>query len=188
MLNALQSLSLWADHRGHGTETSLQMGRSVGFDVWEGMCADIIWMSSQPVPNMSARQWSLPTVDNTSGLILRLCLWCSLSVAHTEFLSISQTHTNTHTDTVWWSTHRYPAFCFSPSPFHFLFIFSTCHSLFLLTCFSLFPSVFSPFLHLSPILLIFPREVYLFNTPQQQPFPFTCCCWLDHRTLTLDHI
>lgn len=123
-----------------------RLGRSVSFDVWEGKCADIIWMSSRPVPNMSASQWSLPTVDNMSGLILRLCLWCSLSVAHTEFLSISQTHTNTHF--VWQSTHPYPAFCFSLLPFHFLFIFSTCHSLFLLTCFSFFWS-FSFFLSLS---------------------------------------
>lgn len=130
----------------------------------------LIWMSSRPVPNMSARQWSLPTVDNTSGLILRLCLWCSLSVARTEFLSISQTHTNTHSDTVWRSTHPYPAFCLSSSPFHFLFIFSTSHSLFLLTCFSLSFCSFS-FSCLSPTFLIFPREVYFFNTPQQ-PFPF----------------
>lgn len=173
----MQSLSLWADHRGHGTETSLQMGRSVGFDVWEGMCADIIWMSSQPVPNMSARQWSLPTVDNTSGLILRLCLWCSLSVAHTEFLSISQTHTQTRSDGL---LILIQLFAFLLHPFiSYSFSLPATH---------LFPSVLSHFLHLSPALLIFPREVYLFNTPQQQPFPFACCCWLDHRTFTLDHI
>lgn len=163
-----------------------RLGRSVGFIVWEGMCADIIWMSSRPVPNMSASQWSLPTADNMSGLILRLCLWCSLSVAHTEFLSISQTHTNTHT--VWRSTHLYPAFCFSLLPLSFLIHFLYLPLIISLDLFFalLFFLSFS-FFCLSKTPQIFPCEVYLFNSPQQQPISFSCC-WLHHRTPMLDHI
>lgn len=63
----------------------LQTAALCWFDVWEGMWADIILTSSRPVPNMSAKQWSLPTAEPASVLILRLCLRRSLFVAYIRY-------------------------------------------------------------------------------------------------------
>jgi len=87
-----------------------------------------------------------------SGLILRLCLWCSFSVAHTEFssLNLSDTHTHTHCLTVYSSLSS-----FLLLPFHFLFIFS----------FSLFLSPKFP--QSSPVRFIF--LIHLNNSLSHSP-------------------